>query len=63
MLLSEKHFILGFWILNMSNKLNFSLILINFAIDFFFKHGFPPEPSRLILNITLKSPPRTIFLF
>ena len=59
----KKCLILGFWTLHISHKLNFSLIWIIFSNDFFFKHGFPPKLVRLISNITLRSPPITIFLF
>ena len=60
-----KRFILGFWILHMSHKLNnFFFILKQFCYWFLFQTWISPQRliPRLLQNIILKSPPRTVFL-
>ena len=46
----------------MSHKSNFSLSLINFVIDFFFRVALPPYDSRDVLKKKLESPAKTICL-
>ena len=44
--LKVKRLTLGFLVLQMSHKKRVSFISISFAVDFFFKIGFPPDPSN-----------------
>ena len=61
MLLSKSiSLVLGFLILQMSHKSNFSLSSINLAIDFFFRVGLPPDKSRNVSKNKLKSLAETI---
>ena len=44
--LKVKRLTLGFLVLQMSHKKRVPFISISFAVDFFFKIGFPPDASN-----------------
>ena len=55
--------VLGFLILQIPHKLKISIISISFATDFCVKDGLPPQHSKFVFKITLKSPASKRFVF